>query len=196
MRLLSIKHPGCIAFLVLACLLSSCASREFISTYPPRTVWTVKLVFDPIVPEPLQDMITAEFKEFTYQSSGQPVKFVDASEEPDADMTIHVRMYKHVTAGQSAAGVFVTMLGFAAPVLMAAAGSPIVITFWYFPKTQSLSEIYVNHDSGVQGTRMHRVLGPGFLRTPERQAVLHSRAYRFFFIRMARHYEKELRKLK
>jgi hypothetical protein len=189
------SHQGCIAFLVILFLCISCAPREFLSRTPPKSSYSIKLAFDPIVPEALRQSITEEFAFFTTASAARPVRFISVEDSWEADMVISVKTFEPVTSGRSALGVFVTLVGMTAPILMASAGAPIVVFFWYFPKSESIAEIQFKADDG-NAFSMHRILGPGFLKKEGTQLKQHHRGYKAFFIRMQRHYEKDLRRLK
>jgi hypothetical protein len=153
----------------------------------------VKLDFEPVVPEVLQDNITRVFEDFIWASATHPVRFVETTDEEDADMVITVVMFKPVTSGQSAAGFFISTLGLLTPILMASAEAPFYIFFYYFPKSQSMADVCVHYDNAHHLTS-HRLQGPGFLRSEENQLINHPRAYQEFFQRMQKHYNKDLKK--
>ncbi len=106
-------------------------------------------------------------------------------------MIIYVRGYKGVTGGQQVAGLIVSAIGISTPILMASSQVPFVVTFWYFPKTRSVSAMSVRDDSGVHH-KLHAVTGPGFMKTEENQMRKHAAAYMSYFRMMLKFYERQL----
>jgi hypothetical protein len=76
---------------------------------------------------------------------------------------------------------------------MAAAEAPFYVLFYYFPKSQTFVEIQAENHAGPPTLR-HRVLGPGFLLSEQKQQERHVKGYRSYFLVMQRQYEKELKK--
>lgn len=107
-------------------------------------------------------------------------------------MILYMRSYHPVTSGQQVAGVLVSLLGLSTTVLVASSESPFIITFWYFPKTRSVTEVSVRDGSSVQ-RKLHGIVSPGFLKTEETQLRQHASGYMSYFKTMGKFYEKRLK---
>jgi hypothetical protein len=193
MSLIPNKHHGCYVFMVFVLLVcSSCATKTFQAVTPVRSHWNVELQFDPTVPAEIQDNINIAFDNFTIYSHTRPAIFDWSQDTTETDMIIHVRAYQPVRPGQQVAGVIISLIGLSTPVLMASAQIPFVITFWYFPKTRSISEMHVRDASGIH-SRRHLIVAPGFLKNSQMQGRRHASAYGAYFRVMGRFYEKQLK---
>lgn len=188
------RYHGCIAFVVLFFVLTSCAPKVFTNVSPGKQSYTINIEFSPAVPDVLQKEIINEFNNFCARSPERPVRFIDAKGDRNADITLRVQVFKPVTPGQSAAGLIISLAGFSMPILMAAAEAPFVAVFWYFPKSQSFAELTLRNGQFSVPTKMYRLGGPGFLMKASKQEVRHAKAYRDFFGAMANFYEQDLRK--
>lgn len=193
MSLIPNRYHGGYAFVVFILLVcSSCGpTKTFHAVTPARTHWNVELQFDQAVPAEIQDGINRVFNDFTIYSHTRPVTFDWSQDTTETDMIIHVRAYQGVRAGQQVAGILVSLIGISAPIFMASSQVPFVVTFWYFPKTRSISELHVRDDTGIH-SRRHMVTGPGFLKTEEMQVRKHASAYIAYFRLMGKFYEKQL----
>jgi hypothetical protein len=186
-----------LVFLIISLLSISCAPKEFVTAAAVKTEWQVRLNFDSAIDPALQEAITKKFQDFTltYSSVGRVVKFYDATDSGNPDMIIHVQSYKAVTNEESAVGLVVTMIGIAMPIVLLSNESPFVFAFWYFPKTESVSDIFVERPSGERFQRPYKIRSSGSFKSPEKQFELHAQAYYEFFFRMAKAYEKEYTQL-
>ncbi len=118
----------------------------------------------------------------TYNSEKHPLK---VSAHPDStQQTLHITILgtKLVSPEQQGAGVAVSLLGFATPFILAAAQSPIIVTFWYFPHDVSSVESTLSRDisAGPQLKSLTYVSNSGFLRKPEKQLLKHKEAFKRF----------------
>ncbi len=109
-------------------------------------------------------------------------------------MSLRLTIYETrlVSSEKQAAGVFVSLLGFATPFILAGAGSPFIVTFWYFPKDMSAVENSLSEDlrAGSSLKSFAYVSNSGFLRSPQKQVIKHTEAFEQFLLYHVNEVEK------
>ncbi len=98
-----------------------------------------------------------------------------ASPTDSATLTIKLVATQLVSEGQQATGVLVSLAGFTLPIVMASAGAPIVLFFYYFPKVKSATELSLSKDIGDPARLKNDFVlaSPGFLKSPDKQIEKH-----------------------
>ncbi|MCU0418275.1 MAG: hypothetical protein MUC38_01355 [Cyclobacteriaceae bacterium] len=165
-------------FVATLCLVAlvSCSPQLVLNKSAQFSVLNVQLQISDEVPQAVASTLQTHFNDFVDEFNGGQHKFKIAVAESDsAALTIRFLATRLVTQNQQAAGVLVSALGFALPLLMIGSGADFFLTFWYFPTVQSPIELYLSPEINDSATNpLPQIFSsPGFLRSEERQIQKH-----------------------
>jgi hypothetical protein len=121
-------------------------------------------------------------------------------ESPTSPSTLTIRLSgtQLVSKGQQTAGVFVSLVGLALPIIMVNAGSDFYFFFYYFPRVRSAAELSLSPDLSGSDQPYYPALvtSPGLLRSPEKQIGKHSLYFERFMMQLMKRIERDLEKKK
>ena len=145
--------------LVLICvsLISSCATLQVASEKNTKNVtslgieWTYSGDLNEILPPKLDSSINTAMEKFNAE---QHAFTVHKKLAKDKDyITVDFTKGKIASQGQKAAGYIVTGLGIAAPVVLIAVSSPIIVSFYYWPLNVVYSDVSLSPSLSYEKTR-------------------------------------------
>lgn len=99
--------------------------------------------------------------------------FKSTSPRDSSTLTVELTATRLVTPKQQTAGVVISAIGLAMPILMLSAGAEFVIVFWYFPDVRSMTYFSLSRDISHpgMGARPYLLQSNGFLTSPEKQVI-------------------------
>ena len=109
-----------------------------------------------------------------YNGENHRLKLFRASKNDSTCLQIKLVATRLVSPGQQATGVVLSIAGLSLPIVMAAAGAPFYVGFYYFPKVQSMTQLSLSPDIAAKTKTDFVLASPGFLMPPEGQMDKHT----------------------
>lgn len=121
--------------LLITCILSACTPQRISLNNPVPEELGIYVKRTPTVKEPdFEDICHSTFDFVTqFNQEEHPFDLYMAYSD-SSSVTLEILKNSYVTSSQQALGVFVTVAGIITPIVMAYAGAPIIVTFWYVPQ--------------------------------------------------------------
>lgn len=150
--------------------------------------------YDTTVPEEMRAGFERHLQLFIdeYNSESHSIYLYPCEDTNREALRLYISDTKMVGPEQQIAGAVVTTLGLATPFVMAAAGAPFVLWFYYFPHNSSKAVISLSSDlSPTEGTFMNRGFASwAFLVKPEKQVTKHPQKFERFLEILLRELEQ------
>jgi len=139
------------------------------------------------------DYQLGEFIETYNATPGHKFQLYRASASDSSTLTIKLVASRLVSSGQQTAGVLVSLVGLSLPFVMASAGAPLYIFFYYFPNVKSMTELSLSNDIAQAGNvrKPFLLTSSGFLRSPEKQVEKHVISFANFLNALVSRIEKQ-----
>jgi hypothetical protein len=142
------------------------------------------------------DMTLDNYIEAHNAKPRRPFELFRAQANDSSTLRIKLITTQFVSRGDQTAGVLVSMAGLSLPFLMAAADSPIVVFFYYFPNVKSMTELSLSADinGSTQAYQESVLASPGFLKSPENQIKKHTVSFERFLKQLVIQVSRQTRK--
>ncbi len=155
----------------------------------------LKLKIESTVDSAVSEILTEKFQNFieAHNSKNGPFFLTNYETHYDRTISLHIIDNKLVKKNQQVAGVLVTAIGMALPIIMVNAGSPIFVGFYYIPQDKSIVNVYVSEDiNGMNAPYLTtNFSNSGFLRSYDKQIVKHGKKFDEYLSLLVLNLEKE-----
>jgi hypothetical protein len=150
-----------------------------------------------IVPDSIKTTFDRTITSFIINYNQEPHEFKLSmcNDSTNSALMINVTGTILVSNGRQVFSTIFTMVGFSLPFIMIAANSPIIITFWMFPKDVSVLKLKLTEDiTSIDSSYNKIVLNSGYLRSQRKQIKKHGIAFNDFLRSEIRRIEKQYKK--
>ena len=174
------KSFYCTAYvsIVILTILFGCGSSKLSlnKSEVPDTLG-INMTFRYDFPLPVRNSLLNGLNKFIcrYNESNDRKFVLIRSRNGEDELNIHFIETQVVKPADHTAGMMVSMFGIMTPLILLSLESPVIVTFWYFPRTRSAMVIELSENLRTAGNyRLTKVYGsPGFLRSISKQLKLH-----------------------
>lgn len=190
------------AYLIALILFVSGCSNRLIPLNDQFTTneFGIYLHFDIAVDEDIRMAIERAASDFIVEYNFEDNPFTLNLEEDDCQecFALHITNTKFVESSQQGAAVLINIVGLIAlPVVLGSVDSPLILFFWYFPKT--VSEVELTLPETISGTLENNPImlypnNSGFLRSRRKQVIKHSQSFAQFLGHIIKKVEKQYKK--
>ena len=154
--------------------------------------------YDVNVPEEMRVGFEGHLQSFIskYNSETHSIYLYSCEDTNKEALRLYIANTKVIGPQQQAAGLVITSLGLATPFVMAAAGAPFVLWFYYFPHNRSEAVVSLSGDlSLTESAFINREFSSwAFLVNEERQLAKHPRKFERFLETLLQELEQGQRK--
>ena len=111
---------------------------------------------DTKIPDSLKHEIIGVTNDFIqdYNNGGRKYKLISCQNDGNRSLFLNVLSIHVTTPGQQAAGVAITAIGTATPLIMLAAGAPFIIWFGYLPRSNLSMNLELSKDISASPSKI------------------------------------------
>lgn len=189
------------AFLFLgALLLSFACSAPRLTPHPSAVIdrLGICVAYDPLVPQGFQHFFERQLNDFIarYNTEHHMFQLQPCADPEAASLRLYISGTKLVGSGKQTAGMAISTLGLALPLVLAASGTPVYAGICYFPQNLSKVNMSLSDDiSKAENFWVKRMFfNPAFLIRMEKQLYKHTQKFDWFLGKMLTELERSYKK--
>jgi hypothetical protein len=172
-----IKQGGLLAFFAIALFSCVTPTKLMLKKDVKIDVLGVNLLVNPTVSSYISSELQRELDDFMMAYNAENHSFRVKRTDDCTTSCLQLKVYdvQLVSPEKQTTGVLISLLGFSMPFVLASSNSPIIATFWYFPRAGSVSEVSLSNDINYNTASPIRkvISSPAFLKSPQKQVAKH-----------------------